>query len=376
MTGEVEFAVVILLLYAFECVVRLRAGDLLIAPSFTGRYKTSHPAPLSGGSTWGWSFLWPWPGQPCFSSAGPQVAITAHGILVPADGRGGWTPVEFTDIPNAHAMGDRAVLNGRHAVPCLSATEARDLSEYVVRLRRATTQARARIIREHTAKSFDEAAVRTEVERFRTITAPLRRLSIWMFVNVFFVFPLISILGGFGLAVLFFVTSAFVTSICAGVLHHKVHPKLDPAAPALERWMATLHVALYPLAVIRCTDALSLRLLRRYEAVTIAFAVQGREAAEDAARKLQVQIQAAGTGCDDPQCAEILEQYRTMKSNMLDEFLERIGCNLEHWNAPPAQQGPDCRSYCPRCLTQYQLQEGTCGDCGGGVVLRPLTKAQ
>ena len=373
MTGELEFAAAIMILYAFECMARLRLGDLVIAPSWRGRYRVMVPVQLSASSSWGWTFLNPlWTGRAPFSSSGTHFAITARGILLSEVQRSEWRLVEFTSMRQVTTLRERVVLNEQSAIDCLSTTEAEDLARYIDKLKRASAGSRSAIIRTRTSQSFDDTAVRAEIGRFRNATRGLRRLSIWMFADVFVVFPALSIAFGFGLGVLFFIATALLTSIVAGVLHYRLEPAFDPAATRLHRWLAALHVALYPLSVIRCSEAFALRLLRGYEGCAIAYALGDRSLAEMAARKFQIQMRIARSDGANPEAAAALEEYRSLKSAAIEEFLRRIGSDLDALQATPLPQSPDCRTYCPRCFTQYQCERGVCADCDGAL-LRSLS---
>lgn len=54
----------------------------------------------------------------------------------------------------------------------------------------------------------------------------------------------------------------------------------------------------------------------------------------------------------------------TIEAAALQRFFEKQKIALADLEPPPERAG-DARSYCPRCLTVFQIEPGACADCGG-----------
>jgi hypothetical protein len=192
-----------------------------------------------------------------------------------------------------------------------------------------------------------------------------------MILLMFVGFPLLTASLGFAAGVLLFIILAVVTSMITAVLCHRLTARLDLHAPTFARWMHTLHLAFYPIAVPRCLDGLYLRHFPSFDGVSLAYVVGGRQLAERFGRYYLAQIARMEGAADSESLARELARIRNRRSAILASVLKQIGSSLEDIREAPRPAGPDCQSYCPSCFVQYKLANGTCHDCGG-IALQPL----
>jgi len=372
MISELEFLAVVFLLYCFECTARVRLGDIVLSPKITFGYKITTPAQLSAGSSSGWVFFHPlWSGQPVFSFSGTHYMIAEDGVLLRDAANSEWRLIGFHQISKPSVSQCRLDLNGLGTIECLTQTEATSLLHFIDRLRRLPVGSRAREIAASESRALDTEAARKGLEVFNKSIRGLRLLSGTMFVLVFVLFPLVSKFFGIGLGILFLGAIALLTSAYSAIRYFRVLSQFDPEASGFHRVMSAVHIALYPLSVIRCPDVIALRSLRGFEAAAVSLAVGGRGLAEEAVRKCISEMSALGANVDCPPTAIALEQCQLRKIAAFREFLNQIGSNPEAVLGPPVPQSTDCHSYCPRCFTQYKIRDGLCSDCN--VSLQLLT---
>ena len=142
----------------------------------------------------------------------------------------------------------------------------------------------------------------------------------------------------------------------------------------LERWGTLLHLALYPIAVVRCLDRFSLHLLARYETVAVTSVLCGRREVERAAlRQFGELDEMAGAGRGDVRTEMEIKPYVARTQSALIEFLKGMQIDAAALLRPPDCAEQNCLSYCPVCRVQYTVPEGECADCV--IRLRPLFSA-
>ena len=212
---------------------------------------------------------------------------------------------------------------------------------------------------------FDVREIRERIESFERSSRSLRLLSAAMFVATFVLFPLALRFVRFESGVLGFLITLLLTAWTAACGYHRVTTLVDPHIGRLQRWTGILHIVLYPLSAMRCADTLSLKLLQGYDVAAVSFVLGGFALAGHAVRKSWAMVPVPGMDLEDMEAVAALIEYRTLHLDALRKFLTGIGSSLEATLGPPAPQSADCRSYCPRCFAQYQLEDGPCSDCAG-----------
>jgi len=374
MGTEIEFFAVLLVLYLFECAAKVPLGDVLLAPHAADlRVKPAALAHLSAGSAWGWAFLNPiWTGRPAFACHETQFLIVSTGVLLRDAVRMEWRLIPFSAI-QASTERTRVRLNDRDAVECLSYAEANELCRQINKLGKVPGERRGQAIAE-IHQVCDGKAIGEQLARFGRTFRSLRILSLAMFWAAFGVFPLMVKFLGFAFAVLFFLTAAFGISITSGVLYHRRAASFDPDLRGIAKWLSTIHVALYPICVIRCLDGIAAQWCHRYDAVALAHSLGGKASAERVARFCIGQLPVAEPYADRPELAAALEEYVERRTAAVRVFLKKIGIDLDLLMAAPAPENVRCKSYCPRCFTQYQKDNGSCTECSGARLL-PLRAA-
>ena len=71
--------------------------------------------------------------------------------------------------------------------------------------------------------------------------------------------------------------------------------------------------------------------------------------------------------CPHPDsAAQEAERFtRILVHKALERFLQRSHLSPAELLQPPSRADQSCRSFCPRCLTQFTETAGQCADCGG-----------
>lgn len=144
----------------------------------------------------------------------------------------------------------------------------------------------------------------------------------------------------------------------ATVQFARAHRRLFPEALE-ERIQHTVMMALFPLATIRAVDVLSRPLLEGFHPLAVAAQMLKPNELEAFARRhlrrVRVWLRQA-----PPDARPFYQQLETA----LGEFLRGVGLEVNQLLAPPPASEPVCRSFCPRCGSQFTFVTGPCADCG------------
>jgi hypothetical protein len=356
-------------LYLFECVVKLPMGSLVLASGVRpDRYRVKAPVQLSSGSSSGWMFLNPAGiGTPVFCSCADYPHLVPDGLLLRGAVRADWRLLEFDSIRTVSTSDEQVLIDAPAAtVECLSATHADEFAKLLDQLRKLPVELRLKEIRARELRAMNQEQIRKEARKLRMETRWLRRLGILMMALVLLFLPLAIRIFGFEPGLLSFLIAAFAISIAAGYLYHPLAQSMNPSASRPQKWMSTLHVALYPLSVPRCVDAFSLQALRKYNVAAMAFVLGGGRSLAEEAVKLELgQLPSADPATADANVIAAIDEYAARRTAILREFLKSIGSSMEDIAGACAPRSPDCKTYCPRCFAQYRIEDGTCSDCAG-----------
>jgi hypothetical protein len=372
MLNEPEFILVLLALYLIECIVRLRLGDVAVAPrAWSKGYNIKVPTQLSTKAQHAWLFLNPiWDARTVIACDDARILFVTHGIIIREPVTEEWRLITFDEFSAATTSRDRVLLGNLTTIECLSVTQARDLCAYINKLQGLSDERRAKAILRRERHSMNIDYIRGDIKRFQSKTRSLRILGGIMFGLMFFVFPLASQLLGFDAGVFLLLSAAFMTSIGGAVIYHRLLTEFDSEESTVQRWMRTIQLALYPVSLTHCIDALSVRRRQCYDAATVCLAVGGRTQAEGAARAFVTRLPQAELTMG-AETANAIEEYRLRRLAALRGLLSEVGSDLDSVMAPPMALSRSCKAYCPLCLAQYVLDEGICPDCRG-VRLQPL----
>ena len=244
---------------------------------------------------------------------------------------------------------------------------ARELVRQLRDLTKLSPAKRAGAIEALLDDAFDAAGAEKRWRQFQQDTRRLRLIANSLFVYLFVFAP--ALIWGVGLKLswpgLLVGLVAFTGSLAW--LFRREHLKLYPAAED-ERFTQFLTVLLSPATAIRARDMLTRPLLENFHPLTIARVVCAPKQFRSLASAILREIRHPALPlCPlaDARAQEAERSWRLLVQNRIEKLLRKSGLDLEELSGPPAPSDSACRSYCPRCLTQFVTEAARCGDCGG-----------
>lgn len=224
-------------------------------------------------------------------------------------------------------------------------------------------------IRREIKRSLDAEAVRERIRAFRRATIALRTVATALFALVFVLVPvwLAGRLPVSGLALLaaFFALFAATTGVFF-FTHRALHP-----TERGERWKQTLLLCASPADAMHASDHLARDFLVGGHPLAVGGTLLSKEGFvglagtfwRDLAHPIEPVCQATG----DP--LETERWFREEWKKAVEKFLRDQGNDPRALETAPTPENAAV-SYCPRCLRQYQLSNGTCDECGGVGLVR------
>ena len=367
---------VLALIYCWECAWWLRRGAVGFRTWRGRRWGVVHPSVLLGNQALGFVFGCPLPPLgTILAGAQTPLSLAPDGVLafVAPVVNPGWRPpqsarlVRWEEFRSVEAKGKTVRVNGTILVKALSPTFAGHLADGLRRLSREPAARREKAIREWLQAGFDQRALKARWQEFERETGRLKLLANGLFAFLFIAAP--GLIWFLGLHRCWLGLVAGLLGFLFGIafLFRRAHKKLYPSAED-ERFTQFIIVLLSPATTPRARDLLSRPLLESFHPLTIAEAFCPKESFLALARLVVREIRyPALPACplDDPLARGIEGYWRSALRETVERFLKQSGVEAAELLLPPAATDPACRSYCPRCLTQFTTAGGECADCGG-----------
>jgi len=207
------------------------------------------------------------------------------------------------------------------------------------------------------ATPFDNA-----FRRFRRISALLALPCTALFLYVFLVTPILFAR---------FVFQDFLSPLpyylallgLVLVTYHLSHALLG-GRPG-ERWSATMTMLVSPADAMHARDKLCHRLAVGHHPLAVASVVCAPVAFYELARQVLLDLRwpLPADGVVDARVVAAEQWFRDRLLAATEAFLRKAGIEPEDLLPDPVAERPECRSFCPRCLGQYLLEAGRCGQC-------------
>jgi hypothetical protein len=365
--------------YLFECFHRLGEGTLTFIAADGRHFRLLRAAPYFASTRGGilLSGVYPW-AQTFFASALP-VSLDGDGAYSYAASalspRGRGMPdcryVRFDDQPVFSAIDREVFVADARFLRASSPHDARQLADRLNHIAQTPAAQRESAIASLLSAHTDVAAARERLAQFRSASMPLALFSGLLLADTFLVAPTLLWTmydhpsGWQILAVyLCFYLLLWALAIAA---YRKLHRTVAPDRRK-ERLKHSLLMLVSPANTMRGLSSITTDLFAEFHPLAVArvlladepFQIFARQSLRDIRQPL---LPVYPT--DDPRLVEIVESSRARLQAALERLVEQSGLDAATLLAPPAPEGPDVRSWCPRCEQQYSLSHGRCDDCGG-----------
>lgn len=227
---------------------------------------------------------------------------------------------------------------------------------FLDKVQAASPSDRRSIVDRELRTMFAVNVLKKRLQLFSRSTVLINSLCFSLFIFLFLITP--ANIYVFGLRRLWPVLLMVLVIFSLAILwtFRRAHGRLYPAGNT-GRFEHLLAIGLFPFAAIRATDLLMVDLCADFHPVTVACALLPRD---EFLRLAKNELSRIRFVTQD----HILEEY-------IKGLLSTQQVDLECLLKPPQPDDQRSRTYCPVCLTQYTVEEGTCSDCEG-LSLQPL----
>lgn len=374
--NELQLLLVLLVaFYLWECAQWIRRPGVVFRSWLGEAGRLNLPVGALSNRRGGFLFATPLPGAGYFFAVQWLPLLVTRDTIVahpdPLDLRDESPPRASQRLPVAQSGSIAARrqllwLEGKRFAVAGSTTAARAASVFIKQLARTEPGNRQQLIADWLRASLDSQAV---AERLTT----WRRHTGWLRLFCGLEFALVAGICGWLAAGLslreiwpWFAGGLILLNTLATVQFARAHRRLFPEALE-ERIQHTVMMALFPLATIRAVDVLSRPLLEGFHPLAVAAQLLKRNELEAFTRR---QLRRARVWLRQAPPEE--RPFYQQLDAALGEFLRSAGLDADQLLAPPPASEPVCRSYCPRCGSQFTFATGPCADCGT-VAVEPVS---
>ena len=374
---ELELLFLVLaVIYGWECTCWVRRGSVVLRTWLGRRWRLAHPGEVLGNQRGGLVFAHPLPplgtvliGNQLPLSLSPEAALA---YMAPSINPG-WRPaqtgrlVRFDDLREVQASGKAVLVDGKVLLKAASPTFAAFLAGQLRRLSKLALGQRESAIGEILTQSLDVSAVQRRWQEFQKLTGKVRLVTNLLFGYLFVFAPLLIWFLGFRLCWLGLLVGLLALTTTTTIFFCRAHKALYPSAED-ERFTHAIIILLSPATTIRAQDMLSRPLLEAFHPLALAKAFCPEQEFRAFARSVLREVRFPGLPvCPlvEPVAQATEAQARGALQRAVEGFLKQCGLDPEELVQPPAPTDDTCRSYCPRCLSQFTATAGACADCGG-----------
>ncbi len=349
----------LVLLYLFDCVVRVRSGHLVFLSHLGRRFRAAGEGAHAVGLL---------PTSQAVLSHNIPLLLSAGGVHLPAAEarwdrplrQGDLRFLPWGEIVSAAAEGENVVVNGTlsvalptEAAAAAAASAIRDLATSPPALRREKAEALV-------TASYDLGAVAGVRESIR---APLLRVAIMsslLFVCLYALLPLALFARAFqgrSLAPLLLAMAVAYVLAVAGAC--AVRRAIDPRATPGRAQLVVL-LLLVPPGAAHVLGQLTRNLFARFDHLAVAAALAPPADFRRMARKELARFAFSETSSGE---GDLDAALRT-RERAARRLLAQAGLDADGLLAPPQRQSAESERYCPACEVEYLAGVDRCADCG------------
>jgi len=363
-------------LYGAECLCWLRRGSVAFTTWLGRSWSVRHPGTLAGNQSGGFILAAPLPplGTVLIAHQIP-LSLSPTGVLafVATNVHPGWRPpqsggfVRWENLGTVRVRGKKLLINGERFLVAATPSFARHLGAELQRLAKLTPPEREIAVAGMLRATIDRQALAARLRDFQTRSARVRWVGNALFLYLLVIAP--GLIWHFGLGrtwpglLLGLLTLTIATAIFFGRAHRALYPAADE-----ERFTQRLTIALAPSSALRAHDLLSRPLVECFHPLVLAKQLLPNNEFRTFARRVLLDLRHPARPCVPSETPEVIatEAYaRHALRTATEEFLNQQGLAPDELGSPPTPTDAACRSFCPRCGTQFTLPHAVCGDCGG-----------
>ena len=376
MTDLQVLFLVLAVLYLWECACWISRGSVAFRTWFGRHFQIAQPGRLLGNQRGGLVFAHALPPfGVIFTARQSPLSFSSEGVVafIAPSVNPGSRPEQtqnfcrFDEIKTVSTDTRKLVINGQVFLRGASPGLTRYLAEQLDQLRSVPLAKRAKASQSFMQQAWDIDAITERRDRFLTQTRRLRILANGLFVYLFVLAPIVTWKFSLVHTWASLIAGLFAFTTFIAVSFRRVHKQLFPAAED-ERFTEFLILLLSPVTAIRALDYLSRPLLEVFHPLAVAKVLCSAESFRSLAtlflRELHFPALPLCTRSESA-ARQAEEQTRSLLKAEAEALVKKAGLSPAELLLPPPRSESTCRSYCPRCLAQFNTDSGVCQDCGG-----------
>lgn len=379
-----QFELVMLVLYAVECLAFAPGESVLIVRAFVLRVSVARPWQVmatrrgrviaAGWMPWDVGLVAaPWP----ISIADGAVANRPSHALFDERPVETFAPrcLRFDELEAVTFHERELWVNGQRFAVTAGRAQSEELTQLLRRLRDAPPESpedRGDILRRAMRRHLGDRRAAKRWKRFLIESGVAKRVSVMLALLIFVALPLVYVYLGLEnyWRVLIPIYGGLVAM--GGLEVDRLYRRLYPKRVG-ERWKQVLLTIVAPTHAMRLADLVAHELLATHHPAVVARAAGTPRQAEQAAREtwLSLHHPRIPPEPDPADVAEVVSTARQRWREALDAWFARHDVETTGWDQAPSRTSPSCVAYCPRCGSQYVEADAGCRACGG-LALRPF----
>lgn len=270
--------------------------------------------------------------------------------------------VRVCEIRSVDAVGSTVMVNGQRIGAAASSAIASNAVDAVRAILAAPPELRdVEIVRrlEH------QLNVRDVMERWNVLRSPIERAAATgaaLFTWTFLIGPLaVYAARTFESGPTCLIAYLGAWTACWGAALYSAHALARALGQGAVAAFGRLVVS--PAALMRSADALGRDAFADWDPLAIVLAVGTRQAAIQLVRRELRVLRHKDLPESVTDEATAQRWFDSLRERLVEAAADDAGLTAEELDRPPPPEGPDARSYCPRCESQFVLMEGVCPSC-------------
>jgi hypothetical protein len=349
---------ILFLVYVLQCIVAVPSATTVFLLDSSLRGRLLRNSWLLGSARYRWFLLNP------FSTVSSAILVDPLPFSFISDSFGAIRAVEFVHTssqgsvqfefdaapPQECSASLKQIVVGDNNVALLQSEQtAERLAALITNLQSQPSAKRPAFIQRELRKMFSLETIRQRMELFSRATLILGSACFSLLLFLFILAP--AAIYRLGLARIWPSLLAILVLFAFFILwaFRRAQRRLFPEKKKFGM-QHLLTIAVSPFAAIRAVDALAANLLEEFHPLALACVLLSEEKFRMFAER-------------ELRRTRFVTHDVVLERAILD-FLSSQKIDSQSLLQPPASTDPRTRTYCPACLTQYVLEEGTCQDCG------------
>lgn len=371
--GEI-FLLIFAAIYLSDCFLWDKRTAVGFLSCWRKRWWLKRPGDGFGNDRGGLLYQWPLPPLgTTFIVSASEAVLSPEGVgtvSVESPNPGGRVPqahrfVKWDAIQKVEWAERDVFLNGEKFVRCAGPTQSSRLAKRIKRLSLLPPEDRIEESRRMLRASFRTDRVKKFVALFFKGTRWLRSLANTLLVVAFAAVPLSYWYYGPRLPFLLALVLMLLLMVNVAAETFSLHRKLYPKARG-ERWQHLFLQLLLPQYGMRGLDFVSRRFLDRFHPLAVASVLLTREKFRAFASGYYRDLRSPVPFHEATHAAakQALAYRDEILTPEIEQFLKSQDFTAEELLAPRSDMETEAKSYCPRCLASYIIENGVCDDCG------------